>query len=366
VKRPPIRVVDLTGTPFEMGESHGRTFAEEIRRYADERIDLIATGKWGGHVLDRSDVLEIAESTVPFHVEYSPSLFTEMEGLAAGSGLSMAELVVVGGFTDFVDTVVAALGAAPPDAVLEDDCTAFIVPDQRASGAGFYGQTWDMHDTATEHILLLRINPEDAPRALVFTTVGCLGQIGMNEAGIAIGINNLMGLDGRPGVTWPSVVREALRQSTIDEALAAITSAHLSGAHNYLLFDATGRGYNVEAMATRHVITELGEAPLVHTNHVVHDENRSVAMPRPDDLQVSSEARLARASEVLADGDITVDILMELTRDPNAVCQVATDPWHVESCGAAIMRPRTGDFWAVWGVPSANEYEHFSVAQERV
>jgi hypothetical protein len=33
----------------------------------------------------------------------------------------------------------------------------------------------------------------------------------------------------------------------------------------------------------------------------------------------------------------------------------------VESSGAAIMRPATGDFWAVWGLPPENEYEHFTI-----
>ncbi len=365
MKRPPIRVLDLAGSPFAMGERHGEAHAAEIRHYADERIGLISSGKWGGTALDRADVLAIADGTLGAHAAYSPALHAEMEGLAAGSGLTLAELVVVGGFTDFVDTVVAHVGATPPDEVLEDDCTAFIVPDHRAGGAGFFGQTWDMHDTATGHIVLLRLEPDDAPRSLVFTTVGCLGQIGMNESGIAVGINNLMALDGQAGVTWPTVVREVLRQTTIDGALDAITRADLAGAHNYLIFDATGRGYNVEAMATRHVVTELGAEPIVHTNHVLADENRSVAMERPDELQASSEARLARAQDVLAQGDITVEDLMDLTRDPDAVCQISREPWHIESCGAAIMRPRTGDFWAVWGVPSANQFEHFSLAAQR-
>ena len=74
-----------------------------------------------------------------------------------------------------------------PASVTEDDCTAFVVPDTRADGAGMVGQTWDMHDTATDHVVLARLRPDDGPDALVFTTVGCLGQIGMNEAGVERG-----------------------------------------------------------------------------------------------------------------------------------------------------------------------------------
>ena len=58
-----------------------------------------------------------------------------------------------------------------------------------------------MHDSATEHVVLLRTDPTDAPAALVFTTTGALGQIGMNELGVCVGINNLTATDGTPGVT---------------------------------------------------------------------------------------------------------------------------------------------------------------------
>ncbi len=65
-------------------------------------------------------------------------------------------------------------------------------------------------------------NPNTGPASLVFSTVGCLGQIGMNEAGIAIGINNLTASNGKLGVTWPFVVRKALNQTSIGDALGAI------------------------------------------------------------------------------------------------------------------------------------------------
>ncbi|HZD24272.1 MAG TPA: carcinine hydrolase/isopenicillin-N N-acyltransferase family protein [Acidimicrobiia bacterium] len=89
---------------------------------------------------------------------------------------------------------------------------------------------------------MLRLAPAGKPRALVFTTVGCLGQIGMNDAGIAIGIDNLSAADGQVGVTWLFVVRTALEQTSFDAALGAIIGADLAGGHNFLLFSADGQG----------------------------------------------------------------------------------------------------------------------------
>lgn len=358
-----IRVTKIAGSPFDRGFAHGSEWNESIHHYANERVNLVAGGQWsGGFKNSAADVIALAEKTLPHHEAYAPDLVEEMRGMAAATGLSMGELIIVSGFTDFIDTVYGVSkrkGALEP-ALTIDDCTAFIVPDSAAEGAGFFGQTWDMHDTATEFVILLDVQPKDGPNSLVFTTTGCLGQIGMNEHGIAVGINNILGADGGIGVTWPFVVRKVLQQDNIDDALKCITDVELAGAHNYLLFDKTGRGYNIEAMSTHQHITELNGTPISHTNHCLIPETIALSQERHPDSQASSEKRLATADELLAERPITIDTLQEMTRQA-PICVTSKPPFHAESCGAAIMRPKTGEFWAVWGLPNENEYEKFSV-----
>jgi len=356
VKRPPIRVLDISGSPEAMGHVHGSAHADEIRAYTDERVELVMSGLWSGGPIGRGEVLELAEACLPAHQAHHGRLYAEMLAMADGAGITPAEAVVVGGFTDFVDTVRATLGGPHPDAVIEDDCTAFIVPDHRADGAGLFGQTWDMHDSATDFVVLLRTRADDTPAALVFTTTGCLGQLGMNELGVCVGINNLVAIDGQIGVTWPMVVRDALERETAAEARDVIIGARLAGAHNYLVFDAGGDGYNIEAMPSIRPVTALGDDALVHTNHTTTPETDAVQGPRAEDLQTSSKRRMAVAAERLDRSGIGPDDLIELTSDPTAVCQVAREPYNVESSGAAVMRPRTGEFWAVWGLPKMNEF----------
>ncbi|HEY5578667.1 MAG TPA: C45 family peptidase [Acidimicrobiia bacterium] len=351
------RVLELAGDAGTRGRLHGSSFAADIREYAEERVRLSYDGTWAGQKGDRTTVLELAEACLPHHQAYAPDLYEEMLGMAEAAGLSPAEMVVVGGFTDFVDVVRARLGSAP----FEDTCTAFVVSDTVADGAGFLGQTWDMHATAERYVVMLRILPDVGPGALVFSTVGCVGQIGMSEAGIAIGINDLSARDGRPGVTWPFVVRKALQQDSLDEALASILGADLAGAHNYLLFDREGSGYDVEAMTSGSHVTPLEEDVLVHTNHCLAFQTLPLQAARPAELQASSEARLARAGELLKDRPVTVDALMALTRDEDAICRRSHPPYQVATCGAAIMRPKTADFWAVWGLPSDHRFEHFTL-----
>ena len=88
----------------------------------------------------------------------------------------------------------------------------------------------------------------------------------MNEAGIGIGINNLTSI-GKPGVTWPFVVRKVLEQTDLDAAIDAVATADLAGGHNYLVIGPDGSGANIEAMPGTIEVTRVTETPFVHTNH---------------------------------------------------------------------------------------------------
>lgn len=349
-----IRRLELRGQPEAMGRTHGSAHAAEIARYAADRVARSADGtNWG-----RKQILELAERCLPAHREYSPRLFEEMQALAGACSMTPAEALIVGGYTDFIDIVSAEAGSGP----VEDTCTAVVTPASSTS-AGYLAQTWDMHASATQHVVMLDIEPEGLPSALIFSTVGCLGQIGMNDRGIAVGINNLTAADGRVGVTWPFVVRAVLEQSRFDDALTCIMDAPLAGGHSFLLLDVEGRGAVIEAMPTTREMIELDGEALIHTNHCLLPAASRVEGPRPEALQQSSVARLEDAHRLLASGHVDEQLLMALTRDETSICRHPEPPFDYESCGAAVMRPSTGDFWACWGIPSENEFEHFRLSQ---
>lgn len=354
----PIRVMDLSGDPGQIGAAHGVAHAEEIRAYTADRVALSAEGT----DFATDDLLELATWCLPSHQRYSEALTEEMAALASAAGISVAEALVVGGYTDFIDLVRAEAGTARVD----DTCTAVVVPDALASGSGFLAQTWDMHASATPHVVMADIRPDSGPASLVFTTVGCLGQIGMNEAGIAIGINNLTAADGRVGVTWPFVVRKVLQQTDFEAAMACVLDVPLAGGHNFLLFDAAGNGASIEAMPTATSVERLEGETLTHTNHCLAPSTMAVEADRPEPLDSSSRLRLDHANELLAADTLGVADMMTFTRDERSICRHPSPPYSYESCGAAIMRPRTLEFWACWGVPSENDFERFDLVGSAV
>ncbi|MFV1999863.1 MAG: C45 family autoproteolytic acyltransferase/hydrolase [Acidimicrobiia bacterium] len=353
----PLTRLIVEGSAATVGSTHGTAFASDIRRYAVERARLSAVGT----DLDRSAIVDIADEMLPAHETYDPELYEEMLAMAEAADISPGEAVIVGGYTDFIDAVRAVAGGT----AFEDTCTAMITPDASSEGAGFLAQTWDMHASATPHVFLLDVAVNDRPRALVFTTHGTLGQIGMNDAGITIGINNLTVTDGALGVTWPFVVRKALNQRSFEAALACILDAPLAGGHNFLLLDAGGNGASIEATPTQHRVERLRDVPLVHTNHCLAPNTQSVQADRPVSLMRSSTDRMSHATSALAQsamasGSYTSERLMELLRDERSICRHPDPEYGYESSGAVVARPRTGGFWACWGIPSENTFEHFT------
>ena len=361
--------LDVSGSPYEAGLTHGRAFASSIASYAAERLKLAAAAGWTGNTLSEREVLGLARECLAEHEAFAPRLVEELRGVAAGAGTGVEELIVAGGFTDFVDAVAGlgpprAPGSRPLAAV--DDCTAFLVPgDLMEDGSAVLAQTWDMHEGSAEHLVMLRGRQAEAPDYLVYTTVGCVGMIGMNEAGLSVGINNLMAADGRVGVTWPFVVRAMLEKETLDEALAVLAGARLAGGHNYLVLDAAGNGANVEAMPTRSHTTILEDRVVVHTNHCLAPETRDVQRPRDKESQASSETRLADAHQLLNDGalqgsGLTLEDVQGVTADTASICHRGTPPLFVATCGAVVMRPGARELWATAGMPSERPFVRFS------
>lgn len=357
---PPRGPLLLRGDPQAMGRAHGSAFAPSIRQFAAERIDLAASGSWsGGARLHRDDVLAVAESTLAAHEQYAPDLLDELTAIASAAGISVPEAIVLGGFTDLVDFMRARTGTGPH----EHDCTAILARGTR-DGHPRLAQTWDMHASAADHVRILRLEPDGHPSAVVLTTTGCLAQIGMNEAGIAVGITNLSARVGRVGVTWPFVVRRALQQTTLAAAVQCVTDAPLAGGHNYLVAgpdDAVA----VEAMPEGHVITQLGEGPIVRTNHCLHPTSVVREAPAPESLAASSRARQERAHALLADTPVDDEHLQAMLRDTVAICHPA-DPVHdIATIAAVTAAPVTGELWFTTASPATTEFAGVQVCRTR-
>lgn len=336
-----MRVLEIFGDSTDLGRAHGSACSDMIRRYAKHRIDLTSRERWSGGVAARDLILSCADETLSHHERFSENLFAEMLALADAAGITPQEAVTVGGFTDLVDVVRARVAGVPE----EHNCTGIVDPV-----SGVVAQTWDMHASAGEYVIMLKIDPLMGPDAFVQTTAGCLGQIGMNEAGIAVGINNLTSI-GKPGVTWPFVVRKMLEQDALDAAVEVVLDADLAGGHNYFVMGPDGEGATVEAMPNNKKVTRTNGSQLVHANNCLHPETMAEEAKRLPEWVANSNERLRIGEEKAGD-------LEAFFADP-MISRRVEDMEEVGTCGAVIMEPGKLSMRAVWGIPGDHAWETF-------
>ena len=152
-----LRVIELSGSPYAMGQAHGQRFHDEIHMFTEERVKLCQDRR-----LDRSQPAArsrhgISPKPASTSISFTrPSSWKKCKAWQTPTGLSVAELVINNGFTDFIDVVYnlgAELQPAAP-ALYNDNLHRFSSSRLNAGvdDKAFFGQTWDMHATATPYV----------------------------------------------------------------------------------------------------------------------------------------------------------------------------------------------------------------------
>ena len=280
-----LRVVELSGAPRRMGEAFGEEFREDIQNFTQSRMDHLAEFVQRhdpGRRLSREAILTAVRLTLDAHRQFDAAIWEEFCGIARAAHLALEELLVGNGYTDMRDFVLFA-GAEPaagPAGHL-GECSAFLIPADRADGEPIVGQTWDMNADAAEFVRVVHRKPDDAPETLGLTTVGCLCLIGMNSEGVAVGNTNLVPTDARPGVNYLFTLTRALRCGSAEEAAAQVEAAPRLSGHNYYTADAR-TAINVETTAEHaHRSTVEGDV-FVHTNHYLAEPLRPLELEALD------------------------------------------------------------------------------------
>jgi isopenicillin-N N-acyltransferase-like protein len=343
-----IDVLELAGTPREIGRAHGEARREDVRALAAIRLELVA--KKAPH-MDEAGLLALAARHREPLERFDAAGAEELDGIAEGAGLTWERILVLNAYTDFRDVAERwrpgdGDGDGDGDGVGErgdEGCTALYVPPGRsATGAPLVAQTWDMHPSAEPYVLALRVRADGAPPCVVFTVAGCVGMAGLGAHGVACVINNLRPDDGRVGVSWPTLVRRVLRERTVAAAAGLFDGVPAGSGHHYLVADAGGAAISVETTGRRSRTTWLGgAAPFVHTNHYLDGElaTHQVALGR-----TTTHERFTCASALLAGhrGPVSLAHLYAVLGDhgghPRSVCShlASVEPDMSKTCGALV------------------------------
>lgn len=355
-----LREIHLSGTPYSMGLEHGQQLRDEVHHLALERYELARNfAAARGARLTRQQCEEMARQHLSIHQQQMPHVIEEWQGIADGAGLPIEDVFFANALTDLQDVLWQAAD------VEVHGCTSFLVAaDATRDGNPLAGQTWDMHATAQPVITIFHRTPDNGPRSLVLSTAGCLTLIGVNEAGISVGNNNLRPTDARPGIIYLALLHEALAQESWDDAAAALIGPGRASGHNYLVSDSDGQLANIETTATEHALFPVETGVYVHTNHYLSERLQALEDPQTDPS--STRHRLKRAGQRLAQEQqpFTPESLRLALSDHDGddlcICRHGTER-NVRSCAFVVADPAGRSLWARLGPPCEGTLEKYSL-----
>ncbi len=273
-------IIEIAGSPRNRGRIHGsqardrieRSVATYARLFAFCGIDWKGAQKLGTGYRDLIGNLDAG-------------LLEEIEGIAAGSGRNVNEILALNARTEILPPTypgdphpdrqgIAARNAAGgvPD---WGECTSIAVkPAQSTTGTTLLAQNWDWLGAQRAALVLLRSTESDGSACLTLTEAGMLAKIGVNSHGFGVCLNILRSSDDgtQPGVPVHVLLRALLKRRSVNDAIAFAAKLTFGASSNVLCADAAGDTAALEFSPRGLHVIRGADAALCHTNHFIAAE----------------------------------------------------------------------------------------------
>jgi isopenicillin-N N-acyltransferase-like protein len=341
-------VISLRGHPFDIGQAHGAALRDRIHTFLGD--DLCRLNR----ILHQPTSLVALEGTIRRHggiiARDTPHLFDEVRGLAEGADIELTQALLlqlrreVVGYSRFA---------------MAGDCTSLCRLRPRAGPV--LAQTIDLNGDLDDQMTIAEIdNAATGRRSLVVTFTGLLGYLGLNDSGLAIGINLVLGGAWQPGVPPYLVIRHLLDHcDDVEACLKALTRVQMASSRALMICDRDD-AVMVELLSGQMAV--IREEPLIHTNHFLNAEFAAADAINPFSRN-SSIKRFAACRERLgkiADGSGPEDIMEIFCQAPIRV-EANDDCRRERTVGAVVMMPREGLMHVRCGDPARASSQTFKL-----
>jgi|GEM_PF-6428353 len=275
-----VCVLEIAGTPRQMGEKHGECMKEEINALARERIEIVLSTVPGA---DSRLVEDVAREVLHETEKVAPDTFVESEATARSANLPHWELLVAGGFSDILDVV----GRRVHTKATTPECS--IWPIRSGNGAAQIVGTWDSHASASQSLVVIHRRPLYGPETLALSTAGWPMQQGITSSGLAFAIANMVARTESLGTSYICALPEIVKAANATQAAEVARRIPLCSARYFALADANGSFCGVESDGRDSWCTNEF---LSHTNHFILDGAASVEA-RTEYALASEQRRLS-------------------------------------------------------------------------
>lgn len=341
-----LPVLDLRGTPTEIGTLHGRRFAAEIAECAAVYRMVwshLSEAQLESFVGQQRDLIE----------KHFPHYAEEIHAIAGAAGIPVMTAFALNGRTEVTlhQHALEALKGSASSPVPE--CTLVGSTVTRVMG-----ENWDWAACIEKITTLNHITRPDGHRILTLTEPGIIGKVGMNSAGIGVGLNFIPGTSRNSGIPVHILLRTCLDAGSFEEisdTLENFAAKDMLGTMSAItVMDRHGQAEVFEIIGPELIRTRQMSSPIfAHTNHpVLNPEGYGTT-----DLD-NSLARLHDARELAAREPLTVEALARILADrSNTENSINMTPqsWgaigDVETIRSLIFDLGKGEFHISRGAP---------------
>jgi len=273
-------IIEVQGTPRERGRIHGAQARARIERSVAtySRLFAFCGIDWQGAQALGAGYRAVIGA-------FDAELLEEIEGIAAGSGRHVNEILALNSRTeilpptypgephaDWHKIAAANVAGGVPD---WGECTSIAVkPAQSTTGSTLLAQNWDWLGAQRAALVLLRVTETDGSACLTLTEAGMLAKIGLNSRGFGVCLNILRSKDdgSKPGVPVHVLLRGLLKRSGVADAIAFASKLSFGASSNVLCADASGDTAALEFSPRGLEVVRGAGAALCHTNHFLAEE----------------------------------------------------------------------------------------------
>jgi hypothetical protein len=267
-----IRVVDLAGTPYEMGKIHGQTLKAEIRKLVKLwKEDLEKTYQVTAEVFIR----EFLKKTdfKPAMERWTPGLLDEVRGIADGASVDFD--------TIYAYQLIDEVWAMGPD-LRFSKCTT-VAAGKRGGSPAYVSQTLDIPTFYHGYQTVLRIRDErdDGLETLVFTIPGVVAANGLNSRSVGVCVNAVTQLAYSPkGLPVDFVIRGILRQRSYEDAVKFLRDIQPAAPQTYVIGGPSEAAvFERSAGKMSRFVPFAGAEFSYHTNHPLLNDNFNPKFP---------------------------------------------------------------------------------------
>lgn len=350
-----IPFVRATGVPFDLGYAHGAALAEPIGAFIED--DLCRISRLAPAPVSLAELRPVLARYGAAIEAATPRLSAELDGLAAGAGISRELAVLLQ-----VRREVIGYQRVPA----RGDCTTYASLSAGPDGRPLLAQTVDLNGDLDDQLAVLDLGLAGSPRrSLLLSFGGLLGYLGVNSDGLAIGLNLVLGGQWRPGLPPYLAIRHLLDNAgCVADALEILRGLPLASSRSLTLCD-PATVVCVEILGAE--VRRIDLVPTAHTNHYLdagfagQDELNVFARNSSVQRLKACHAWLARLAETGTGADVE-EHFAELARAPVCVADTG-DIRRERTVAAVVLLPQEGVMHVRPGDPSASSTQAFGFRQ---